>query len=120
MPTALGRIARLLRIGAVVGFAVGVMRAIRRRRPPEVTGTASWPPLTETPAPAQRSGPVKFAPAGVEPVEGACPAGYPIKAKAASMIFHVPGGRSYDRTNPDRCYASEADAEADGYRKARS
>ena len=56
----------------------------------------------------------------VPPDDGACPSGYPVKANANSGIFHVPGGRSYDRTVPERCYASAADAEADGYRAAKS
>lgn len=55
----------------------------------------------------------------VEPVDGACPDGYPIKAKASSGIFHQPGGLSYDRTVPDRCYPDAATAEADGYRPAK-
>lgn len=54
------------------------------------------------------------------PVDGACPSGYPIKGNANSRIYHVPGGRFYDRTVPERCYASAADAEADGYRAAKS
>lgn len=56
----------------------------------------------------------------VEPVDGACPSGFPIKAKESSGIYHVPGGRSYDRTVPERCYAEEADAQADGYRRAKA
>jgi hypothetical protein len=60
------------------------------------------------------------APTWVPPVEGACPSGYPIKGNANSRIYHVPGGRFYDRTVPERCYASAADAEADGYRAAKS
>ena len=59
-------------------------------------------------------------PTWVPPVGGACPSGYSVKAKANSGIYHVPGGRSYDRTVPERCYASAADAEADGYRAAKS
>lgn len=56
----------------------------------------------------------------VEPSEaGACPDGYPVKAKLASGIFHVPGMLAYDRTTPDRCYKDEASAEADGLRKAK-
>ncbi|HXH58531.1 hypothetical protein [Iamia sp.] len=55
----------------------------------------------------------------VAPVEGACPDGYPVKAKEASRIFHVPGGLSYDRTRPERCYPSPAAAEADGFRAAK-
>jgi hypothetical protein len=52
--------------------------------------------------------------------DGSCPPGYPLKAKESSGIFHVPGGRFYERTNPDRCYANAADAEADGYRQSKS
>ena len=54
-----------------------------------------------------------------EPEDGGCPEGYPVKL-AASGIFHVPGGRSYDRTAPVRCYADSAAAEADGYRRAKA
>jgi len=57
--------------------------------------------------------------AWVEPTAaGRCPDGYPVKAKASSKIFHVPGGVLYDKTGPDRCYASPAAAEADGYRQS--
>jgi hypothetical protein len=48
------------------------------------------------------------------------PDGYPIKAKNQSMIFHVPTGRFYARTIPERCYATEAAAIADGYRRAKA
>ena len=34
----------------------------------------------------------------VPAVDGACPASHPIKANANSRIYHVPGGRSYART----------------------
>ena len=54
------------------------------------------------------------------PIDGACPQGYPVKASERSMIYHVPGGRFYDRTKPDRCYESAVAAEADGYRAAKS
>lgn len=56
----------------------------------------------------------------VEPVDGGCPSGYPIKGNANSGIFHVPGGRFYERTVPERCYATEEDAAADGYRRAKA
>ena len=54
-----------------------------------------------------------------EPVDGACPDGYPIKV-AKSGIYHVPGGRSYERTTAERCYVNADDAEADGYRRAKA
>lgn len=56
----------------------------------------------------------------VEPVDGSCPARYPIKANDNSHIFHVPGGRSYDRTRAERCYATAEAAERDGYRRAKA
>jgi hypothetical protein len=52
--------------------------------------------------------------------DGTVPPGHPIKAKDSSGIFHVPGGRFYDRTTPDRCYPTAAAAEADGYRQSKS
>jgi hypothetical protein len=57
----------------------------------------------------------------VAPLEGGeCPPGYPIKAKDKSGIYHVPGGRSYDRTAAERCYTTAEAAEADGYRPAKA
>ena len=44
----------------------------------------------------------------------------PVKAKVASGIFHVEGGRNYARTRPDRCYASAEAAEADGLRRSKT
>ena len=54
------------------------------------------------------------------PVDGECPDGYPVKANDNSGIYHVPGGRFYGRTVPERCYARAEDAEADGYRAAKA
>ena len=53
-------------------------------------------------------------------VDGKCPDGYPIKVNPVSGIFHVPGGRSYERTVPQRCYATTEAAERDGYRQAKA
>jgi hypothetical protein len=131
MPDLVKRLAHVLKVGAVVGAAVGVVRAVRRTQPPEVTGQASWQPLSPEAATEPRTGPVQFvatatttaatpdSAAWVEPVDGTCPATHPIKGNADSGIFHVPGGMSYERTVPERCYASEADAEADGFRRAK-
>lgn len=48
------------------------------------------------------------------------PVGFEIKAKESSGIFHVPGGRFYDRTSPDRWYATAEAAIADGYRQSKT
>lgn len=52
--------------------------------------------------------------------DGTCPISHPVKANDNSGIFHVPGGRFYDRTNPERCYATPDAATADGYRQAKN
>lgn len=140
MPEIVKRIAHVLKIGAVAGLAVGIVRVVRGSTPPQVTGQASWPPLADDPATETRSGPVRFTAVPTEteaepetgtvtastteqrwvaPVDGACPVSHPIKGNADSGIFHVPGGMSYDRTVPERCYATAADAEADGFRQAK-
>lgn len=69
---------------------------------------------------ASEAGAAGAAPRWVTPVDGECPAGYPIKANDNSGIFHVPGGRFYERTIPERCYADAEAAEADGYRAAKA
>ena len=57
----------------------------------------------------------------VDPLDdGSCPLDHPVKANDNSGIFHEPGGRFYDRTRPERCYASPEAATADGYRPARN
>ncbi len=103
----------------------------------EVAGAATapeWPPFD--PPAASRAGPSNAfadmsangspdaaharAARWVPPVDGQCPDGYPVKANDNSGIFHVPGGRFYDRTVPERCYTDAADAEADGYRRAKA
>ncbi|MBK9179191.1 MAG: hypothetical protein IPM45_06380 [Acidimicrobiales bacterium] len=108
--------ARLLRLLLVLVLLAGLAEAARRLlrpRPPQPT-EAPWPPLEVVPSPA---------PAGddpwVEPTEGTCPATHPVKAKLASGIYHLPGMLNYERTRPDRCYASAEAAEADGLRPAK-
>ncbi len=48
-----------------------------------------------------------------------CPDGYLIKGNADSLIYHLPGGGSYENTIPEMCFATEDDAVAAGYRAAR-
>ncbi len=110
---------------------------LRQRRRGSDAGAApatgllpSWPPLepaapaTATPSatPSAAASAAPSAPAAAvtyrSPVDGACPDGYPIKA-SSSGIYHLPGGRSYERTRPQRCYADPLHAEADGYRRAK-
>lgn len=47
-----------------------------------------------------------------------CPAWAPIKGNQDSMIYHLPGGAYYARTNPEECFRTEAAANAAGYRRS--
>lgn len=51
-----------------------------------------------------------------------CPPGLPIKGNLTTRngerIYHVPGGEFYGLTNPEACFATEADARAAGYRRS--
>ena len=49
-----------------------------------------------------------------------CPEGYSIKGNASSKIYHLQGGRSYDQTIPEVCFATEEDAVAAGYRASKA
>jgi hypothetical protein len=83
--------------------------------PAEIVAPAEPPSATSGFA-AVSQGPTAWVP----PIDGGCPDGYPIKANDNSGIFHVPGGRFYDRTVPERCYATIESALADGYRPAKA
>ncbi len=49
-----------------------------------------------------------------------CPADKPIKGNLNSFkntkIYHKPDGAFYNRTNPEACFSSTAEAEAKGFR----
>lgn len=52
-----------------------------------------------------------------------CPKDHPIKGNFTTYsgepcIYHVPGGAFYGKTKPERCYASEDEAKADGCRRS--
>jgi large subunit ribosomal protein L22 len=45
------------------------------------------------------------------------PEGFAIKGNATSMLYHVPGSRSYNQTKAEVWFATEEDAEAAGFAK---
>ncbi|HEX7135089.1 MAG TPA: hypothetical protein VF228_21125 [Iamia sp.] len=130
-------------LGVLAGLVLALARALSREaKPTPAPLTAPSPslpavtPPARTPVPLQIPEPVigsdgqpddlitgsaeEGSPeAWVEPVDGGCPDGYPIKAKEGSGIYHRPGGLSYERTKPDRCYSDPDAAEADGFRAAK-
>jgi hypothetical protein len=117
---------RLVWLGLLAGAGVALSRVVARRQSLPA-GAPAWTPAaaarpTVPPSPRSPRQPAAAAPRErwVGPVDGQCPNGYPIKANDKSRIFHVPGGRFYDRTVAERCYATEDDAVADGYRPAKA
>ena len=114
---------RLFWLGVLAAGAYGGYRLVQRRRmeplPPQ-----HFAPVSDRRPPVNAATVHSEAPAAtkrwVEPVDGLCPDGFPVKANASSRIFHVPGGRFYARTVPERCYANPDDAAADGYRPAKA
>jgi len=49
-----------------------------------------------------------------------CTAALPVKGNVSNRgrVYHVPGGAFYDWTLPERCFANEASARAEGFRPA--
>lgn len=92
------------------------------------TFAPSWtavPRATSTRAPAVTQTPIPLlvvpADKSVKPIsKDNCPASHPIKGNQGSngWIYHVPTGASYGVTDPEECFATEAAAQAAGYRKA--
>jgi hypothetical protein len=107
------RLVKLVVVAGVLGALLVILK--RRPAPPSASPTAPPYPVNPTAAPI-----VPEPEAWVEPTaDGGCPDGYPVKAKLSSKIFHVPDGALYERTAPDRCYASSEAAEADGLRASK-
>ena len=99
-----------------LGFRLGLVGAV---------GYAGWSlwqrQQAQTPAAPPEWPPVPLRDRSwAEPIEGACPPGFPVKANDKSGIYHRPGGRFYERTVPERCYTDAAAAEADGYRASKA
>ncbi len=116
---------RTIGLGVLAGAAYAAWRAIERQQLPS---GSSWEPqpFPFPPQPRASTSPSTGASttgasttAWLAPLDGACPTSHPVKAKLASGIYHVPGGQSYDRTTPDRCYVDATAAEQDGLRASK-
>ena len=103
-------------LGLFAGLTVAVV--LRARRPgPGANGarynplvTEEWPPVPSRVQTGER---------WVEPDGRVCPASHPVKGKLSSGRFHLPGMAVYDRTIPDRCYATAEAAELDGLQRSK-
>ena len=103
----------LLRLALLFTIVAFVFTMRRRRSGAKLASEAVWPPLEDAAADG------RWAPAAMstipddvppsqrwsEPAGKQCPAGFEVKVKLASGIYHLPGMFAYQRTIPDRCYA---------------
>lgn len=125
---------RALGLGVLAAVALAVYRAWRARVPAgprEIEWSSApfpFPPIPrpataprETPpAPESPGSAVGAVEPSIDPNEdGSCPATHPIKGKASSGIYHVPGGANYERTHADRCYVDDDAALRDGLRRSK-
>ncbi|MFD2840175.1 hypothetical protein ACFSYH_06290 [Populibacterium corticicola] len=87
-----------------------------------VYGKTKTKNLTQTLKITQGKKPVTKKPNRVKPKGWNCPSSHPIKGNVSSsgeLIYHVPGGAYYSRTNPEECFATESAAKSAGYRKSK-
>jgi hypothetical protein len=129
---------RIRRLLFLASATAAIVRFAMARRPKPASRAPEWAPLRPTAGEATaeaaatdaatRASPEASpgdpvadaaAPDWVQPVDGTCPATHPVKGNKNSRIFHVPGGRFYDTTVPERCYRDPSAAEADGMRASK-
>ncbi len=86
------------------------------------TGTSSASPSASASTSASSPSSALAGSGGVPPLSQTnCPASAPIKGNESSsgeLIYHASGSATYDETHPERCFATEAAAQAAGYRAA--
>ena len=141
----LRKVVRLLFRSTAIAVLVWVVRELIRRwvdgpeQPAESGNWESWEPAGATPtpqkAPVSGEAPAAGAPPTKSPMRrtapgssngswvkpdgsGLVPPSHPVKAKLSSRVYRVPGMSGYERSVPDRCYASPEAAEADGFTRA--
>ncbi|MFF2276662.1 hypothetical protein [Agromyces sp. NPDC058126] len=82
-----------------------------------VTGSRyAFSPLTRT---SSATAAVVVPGSTIPVVDWTCPSWAPIKGNQSSMIYHMPGQRYYNATNPEMCFSTERAAVSAGYRKAK-
>jgi hypothetical protein len=106
-------------VGVVISWRRGQGASSTPIDPPQWPAWPTQPQAAEDPPGPSRSA-VDQQSWARPSADGSVPSTHPVKVKESSGIFHVPGGRFYDRTRPDRCYPTAAAAEADGYRQSKT
>lgn len=108
----------VVRLGVLAVLVAVVLKALEDKEvelaePPKVEPAPTPPASPRSPEPAPPDV------AWVEPQGDVCPTTHPIKAKLSSKVFRRPNSSGYATSKPDRCYASEDAAIAEGFREAK-
>ena len=86
---------------------------------PDAEGESVSKPATKaSPTPSATETPVSAPEANNKPVPGQ-PCVVKGNVSGSSKIYHVKGGASYEKTTPEACFDTEAEAQAAGFRKAK-
>jgi hypothetical protein len=108
---------RILLLTLLSAAGGALFKMLSDRHGAAVPAAPEWPPFEPAVVPDREPMPVGDAGHHADSTgHTGAPDGFPVKVKDSSRIFHVPGGRFYDRTIADRHYTTAAAAEADGYR----
>jgi hypothetical protein len=94
-----------------------------------VLGLLSYPPESSAAPSLSESQPASTENQGGRPgvppqSAWTCPLSQPIKGNFTTYsgercIYHIVGGQFYGKTKPERCYATEVEAEQDGCRRSK-
>ncbi|HEU5327946.1 MAG TPA: hypothetical protein VFU78_07620 [Thermomicrobiales bacterium] len=90
--------------------------------PPPVMASPAPPAPASADVPTPARQPAENLPPSLPGEGGHCPYTHPIKGNKSSsgeLIYHLPGTRFYERTNPEVCFATEEAARAAGFRAAK-
>ena len=109
----------------LVATATERRRAVSAEVEEPATTRPAAVPLGPSTAPTAPVEPVATPAVGgrAQPQGRACSPGYPIKGNRSGgggLLYHPPASRAYDQTIPEECFATEQDAEAADYRRARA
>jgi hypothetical protein len=123
------KIALVIGYCLMAGLAFGLGRiSATSRTPPAIRVEEAFVPLNDTsPVAGNQSG----TGSNPQPTPGPTPAPVPTPAgildcggkikgniSGSNKVYHKPGGSSYNRTKPEACFSTEAEAQAAGFRPA--
>ena len=107
----------------VAALSFGIGRFSATSNPPDIVIEEPVLDLTElnntqNSAPAQISADAQSGVVAGETYDPNCTGKIKGNIGSSGKIYHLPGGAFYERTVPELCFSSEADAQAAGFRKS--